>query len=184
MNSFRQNLKAFYKHVDCGLLNAGFEKYINVSKTSKGSDFITTTFGSVSKNAKKVDIEKIIIHPDYWEGHVGHGNPYDLALIKMKTDVYKECNPFENNCKENIYPICLPPRGPVMWNMLEVLKNKQTKPIYQPPWMEKKPLPVVPFEDMDCVHSNQAEIGVRTNTNVEVCFWYEMFQNNIPHSKI
>ena len=152
--------------MDCGLLKAGFDKSLNLNTTDRdNSSIVTTTFGSVSKKLKKVDVEKIIIHPDYWEGHEKHGNPYDLALIKMKNDVYKDCDPFENNCNENIYPICLPPRGPVVLSMLFV----DVKPNYKPPWMRKNPnLPLVPFEDMDCVHSNKPEIGVRTDTDVQV----------------
>ena len=34
--------------------------------------------------------DEILVHPDYWEDHSKHGNPYDLALIRTKQSVIFE----------------------------------------------------------------------------------------------
>ena len=51
---------------------------------------INMTFGttnaaydlSVDKQKKGLEIESIIVHPDYWEDKTKHGQSYDLALIR------------------------------------------------------------------------------------------------------
>ena len=36
---------------------------------------------SLDKQEKGLEIESIIVHPDYWEDKTKHGQSYDLALI-------------------------------------------------------------------------------------------------------
>ena len=53
---------------------------------------INMTFGSTQltkdwATSRGIKIEKVHIHPDYWQDTSKHGNPYDLALVK--TNVVK-----------------------------------------------------------------------------------------------
>ena len=81
------------------------------------------TFGSTSETRtwasdRDIKLARVVIHPDYWEDVRKHGNPYDLALVKTDKDIY------DDDGTDYIAPICLPPRGPVLHNMLEVAANR------------------------------------------------------------
>ena len=81
------------------------------------------TFGSTSEtrtwaSERDIKLARVVIHPDYWEDVRKHGNPYDLALVKTDKDIY------DGDGTDYIAPICLPPRGPVLHNMLEIAANR------------------------------------------------------------
>ena len=73
-----------------------------------------------------------------------------------------------------IHPICLPPYGPVDWDMIqpnfteEVLTQKKRGLADEKyPWLRNN-TPLIPFEDMDCDVSFKPEINVPNPTNVKV----------------
>ena len=75
---------------------------------------------------------------------------------------------YEGEGTDYIYPICLPPHGPVLWDMLVAAAKDAKFEGYKARWYETKPDKLVPFEDMDCVHSLNTQVGVNTNADTEV----------------
>ncbi|XP_023331904.1 uncharacterized protein LOC111704026 isoform X2 [Eurytemora carolleeae] len=134
----------FCKHipgVSCGILERGMRK-IAPSDVIKSS--ITLRFGTTAE-AKALppvsDIDKLVVHPDYFESRdLKHGNPYDIALIKTKQDIYTEAGTRKNGIII-VQPICLPPPGPIT---LEESSEDETN---QLDGLKK---PSIPFNDMDC----------------------------------
>ena len=52
------------------------------------SDRINVTFGSTVETwdyaqSRDLQVETVMVHPDYWEDETRSGSSYDLALIKM-----------------------------------------------------------------------------------------------------
>ena len=78
------------QHIECGQKYRGFNKELAGKDRTYGRDLntrINMTFGSTDEAYSRsldlgVEIERIIIHPDYWEDKTKHGQAYDLALIK------------------------------------------------------------------------------------------------------
>jgi len=154
---------------DCRLYNIGFNKVVPSQDGSinEANENVNMTFGSTSLtqawgSERGVKLARLVIHPDYWEDVKQHGNPYDLALIKTDKDIY------DGDGTEYVAPICLPPRGPVLHNMLEVAANNTASVRYKPEWYKKRKSPLVPFEDMDCFTNNLPWLaGYRHDTEIQ-----------------
>ena len=78
------------QHIECAQVNRGFNKDLAGNDKIYDQNLntrINITFGSTDaafniSRQNAVGIEKIIIHPDYWEDKTKHGNSYDIALVR------------------------------------------------------------------------------------------------------
>eukprot|EP00092_Neocalanus_flemingeri_P085849 GFUD01108081.1.p1 GENE.GFUD01108081.1~~GFUD01108081.1.p1 ORF type:complete len:485 (+),score=107.24 GFUD01108081.1:73-1455(+) len=100
----------------------------------------------------------------------------------MNMDIYSG-DGFEENGTMLIHPICLPPFGPVDWDMTrpnfteEYLAQNRTRGKY--PWI-RKDMPRIPFEDMDCDVSFKPEINVPNPTNAQAG-WLKCHPDKFAH---
>ena len=84
-----------YEFADCSQTERGFNKIFStearpdqVAGPEKLSDRINVTFGSTIETrdyaqSRDLQVETVMVHPDYWEDETRSGSSYDLALIKM-----------------------------------------------------------------------------------------------------
>ena len=64
-----------------------------------------------------------------------------------------------------VHPICLPPFGPVDWDMTQSDFTKDQPGLY--PWL-RNTTALIPFEDMDCVATFRSDPEVPVPSNVKV----------------
>merc|ERR1719219_1339801 len=92
---------ALYEFSDCSQRERGFNKIFSQEsqpghgkQPEKLADRITVFFGTTSHTAhygknQELEVETVMVHPDYWEDQTeAGGNNFDLALIKMNKDIY------------------------------------------------------------------------------------------------
>ena len=80
---------------DCSRTERGFNKIFSrearpdqVARPERLQDRINVTFGSTIETrdyaqSRNLQVETVMVHPDYWEDETKTGSSYDLALIKM-----------------------------------------------------------------------------------------------------
>ena len=76
--------------MECAHINKGFGKTLQGKDTTYNLELNTklrATFGSTREahafsSALDIKIEKVEIHPDYWEDKMSRGQSHDVALIR------------------------------------------------------------------------------------------------------
>ena len=84
---------------------------------------------------------------------------------------------YDGDGTDFIYPICLPPHGPVLWDMLTAAAKDSKFEGYKAMWYENAPDKLVPFEDMDCVHTLESQVGVNHVADVLVRIFDSYFDS-------
>merc|ERR1712142_380929 len=132
-------------------------KLSNIRERLKNVKVQFGTQATTDEGARKFySIDKIVIHPDYFQGPDNAARPHDVALLRVDEDVLLQQITDAQTKITGLVPICLPPYVPVKpGDIIPALEQEEQKTDLGPGFMGARDFVLnatarIPFEDIDC----------------------------------